>query len=245
MNSWTISDKGIVRRINQDAYYTFCDDAKKLAILIVCDGMGGAAGGETASRLAVETASEYIREGLNEDSYTEEGLTGLLLGASEKANRAVFSESLKRPSLKGMGTTLVAALVTEELTAVLNIGDSRAYLISDGAIKQITRDHSVVEDMIKRGELDRVSARVHPKKNLITRAVGTDINVNGDIFLPDVKEGDILLLCTDGLSNQLEDSELKDDALSSDDLETCCESLLRKTLARGAPDNITVTLFRK
>ena len=245
MNSWSITDKGIVRRQNQDAYFSYCDEARGVSLLIVCDGMGGAAGGDKASMLAVDCVSELILHKLDETEKTEDALAELLRDAVREANRIVYSQSLSEPALQGMGTTLVAAIVTERTAVVGNVGDSRAYLITGSDIRQITRDHSVVEDMIKRGEITREESRHNPKKNLITRALGTDEDVLCDVFRPAILPGDALLLCTDGLTNLLTDEELFREIRDADDLEVCCESLLRQTLARGAPDNVTITLFRK
>jgi len=245
MNSWSITDKGLIRRQNQDAYFSYCDEARGVALLIVCDGMGGAAGGDQASALAVDCISELILHRLDETEKTEASLAGLLRDAVREANSLVYTQSLSKAALHGMGTTLVAAIVTERTAVVGNVGDSRAYQITPSGIRQITRDHSVVEDMVERGELTREESRHSPKKNLITRALGTDEDVLCDIFRPKVSDGDALLLCTDGLTNLMTDEELYREISGADDLEVCCESLLRQTLARGAPDNVTVTLFRK
>ena len=144
-----------------------------------------------------------------------------------------------------MGTTLVAAVIIGDNTVVVNIGDSRAYKISDNRIEQITRDHSVVEDMVQRGDITRAESLTHPNKNLITRAVGTVQSVDCDFFRFSTGEIDYILLCSDGLSNLVSDEEMLYEIVHAESIEFCCEKLLALAIARGAPDNITIVLFEK
>jgi PPM family protein phosphatase len=145
-----------------------------------------------------------------------------------------------------MGTTLVAAIVLEGGAVILNVGDSRAYLISrTERIRQITRDHSVVEDMIQRGEITRAEAKTHPNRNFITQAIGTSDNVECDIFYTPMQKNDILMLCSDGLTNIVDDEIMSHEILKSEDLRVCCEGLVHETVVRGAPDNVTAVLYRK
>ena len=142
-----------------------------------------------------------------------------------------------------MGTTMVAALVVEQTAYLLNIGDSRAYHINEDGITRLTRDHSVVEELVEKGDLTPEQARVHPQKNLITRALGTSRRVKADLFAETVAEGDWLLLCSDGLINEVTDQEIHQEILAGGTPEEICRRLVERTLASGAPDNVTVVLF--
>ncbi len=244
MKSWGITDKGIVRRQNQDAYYTYCSEEERYALLVVCDGMGGARAGNVASKLAAEVFVNTVESGYNEGISVED-MEILMRGAIESANKAVYEKSISAPEFCGMGTTMVAALVTEDNAVIINVGDSRAYLVSKGVMTQITKDHSFVEDLIDRGDISREEAQHHPNKNLITRALGTSPAVKSDLFRVDIQNGEVLFLCSDGLSNELEDFEIMFEFRNCKDLEECCNKLLERTLDKGAPDNVTVLLFEK
>lgn len=244
MNYFGITDKGKVRKNNQDIF--LCEDIRLIdsVLLAVCDGMGGAKSGNIASAMTADVFKDTILE--NIDVFGDaEALAVQMKCAAEKANTVVHEKSITDADCSGMGTTLVAAIVNNEGAVVLNIGDSRAYLISrSNGISQITRDHSYVEDMVVRGDITREEARRHPNKNLITRAVGTSENVLADTFIVSLKEGDRLLLCSDGLSNVVEDEQLCYEILKSDDMEACCNDLVKAALDAGAPDNVTAALIR-
>ncbi|MGM9522086.1 MAG: Stp1/IreP family PP2C-type Ser/Thr phosphatase [Oscillospiraceae bacterium] len=244
MNSWAITDKGIVRRQNQDAYNAFCDNSTGIAVFLVCDGMGGARAGNVASELAVTVYFEEVKKRIQNEMSLED-LSELMRSSLKTANSAVYDLSRSDPDCAGMGTTIVAASVVGSLASILNVGDSRAYHIFDGKIRQVTRDHSVVEDMIRRGDLTREEAMTHPNKNLITRAVGTTPEVECDIFTFDIADGDHILLCSDGLSNLVAEQEILYEVIHAESIEFCCEKLLGLAIARGAPDNVTIVLFRK
>lgn len=245
MKAWAVTDKGIVRKQNQDTYYSYCDDNRKFALLVVCDGMGGAKAGNIASTMATEKFSAEFRNSYDAES-SPENAEAYMASAVENANASVFSASVSNPDYRGMGTTLVAAAVFEDRACIANIGDSRAYYISPRyGIKQITRDHSVVEDLVARGDITRAEALHHPNKNLITRALGTVPDIRADYFYPQIEEGDFLLMCSDGLSNLVSEQELIYEVLRSDSLEEAGERLLQLGFSRGAPDNITIVLFKK
>lgn len=244
MNSWAITDKGIIRHQNQDAYYAFCDASSELAFLLVCDGMGGANAGNVASELATQVFTEEVKRCLYA-GIRAEAAADVMRSALATANGVVFEKSNSDLLYKGMGTTLVSAIVTSGEAIVINVGDSRAYLISNGQMRQITRDHSVVEDMIDRGDITREESRNHPNKNLITRAVGTVPDIACDTFIFDIKKGDYLLLCSDGLTNVVTDGEILKEITESENIEECCEKLLRIALVHGAPDNVTMVLMER
>lgn len=241
MRAWGITDKGSVRQQNQDAYYV--DTAgEKLVLCVVCDGMGGAKAGNVASKLAVDSFVEVLRRRLAEAP--ESSPAALLQQAAETANQAVFHRAATDPDCLGMGTTMVAVLAQDSAAHILNIGDSRCYRITEEGITKVTRDHSVVEDMVARGELSPEAARTHPRKNLITRALGAEEHIRADSYELELKPGDHLLLCSDGLSNLVTDQEMLYEILHGGGAEDCCQRLLDIALSRGAPDNVTVVLLQ-
>lgn len=241
MKIWGITDVGAVRKENQDYFYI--EQAQPdLALCLVCDGMGGAKAGNVASQLAVETFVEIAHD-RSLDQWRSEPEALLNFGCAQ-ANQAIFYRADIDPDCRGMGTTMVAALLVGERAYLLNVGDSRAYLINDGGIRKLTRDHSVVEDLVVRGEITPEQARQHPQKNLITRALGAEPEVKCDLYRCVLEEGDVLLMCSDGLSNTVSDQELLYEVLHGGPAEECCQRLLDIALGRGAPDNVTAVLAR-
>lgn len=240
MNIWGISDVGAVRKQNQDAYYVTTPDAE-VPFAVVCDGMGGAKAGNVASTLAVESFVATLSEGLKPPRREVEPLLRM---AVDRANELVCYRSEMDPDCRGMGTTLVAAVVEPELVRLINVGDSRAYLVNPQGIHQVTRDHSVVEDLVERGEITHEQARSHPKKNLITRALGAEPTVQADLYTLERVEGEFLLLCSDGLSNVVTDQELLFELIHGGPPQDSCRRLLDLALSRGAPDNVTAVLIQ-
>ena len=238
MDVWGITHRGVVRQQNQDAFATRkLEDGRIIAV--VCDGMGGARAGNVASTMAVELfMDQFAREPGESDQER-------LQAAAALANREIFQRSSSDQDCAGMGTTLVAALAGQEEAVILNEGDSRAYHVNEGGIALVTRDHSLVEDMVERGELTREQARTHPHKNLITRALGAEPHLAADCFRQSLVPGDYLLLCSDGLSNVVTEQELLYEVIHGDGADTCCQRLLDIALGRGAPDNVTVVLIRR
>lgn len=241
MRAWGITDKGSVRQQNQDAYYVDTP-AEELTLCVVCDGMGGAKAGNVASKLAVDAFIEALRR-LSVDE-PDGSPASLLQRAAETANHAVFHRAATDPDCLGMGTTMVAVLAQGNAAHILNIGDSRCYHVTEKGIAKVTRDHSVVEDMVARGELSPEAARTHPRKNLITRALGAEEHIRADSYELELKAGDHLLLCSDGLSNMVTDQEMLYEILHGGPAEDCCRRLLDIALSRGAPDNVTVILLQ-
>ena len=240
IHAWGITDKGAVRTQNQDGFYLDVP-SEHLAVGVVCDGMGGAKAGNVASLVAVETFVDALKEmGSQEESRP----AAVLAQAAETANSAVFHRAATDPDCRGMGTTMVAVLVVEDTAYLLNIGDSRAYHIDRDGITRLTRDHSVVEDMVARGDITPEQARTHPRKNLITRALGAEERIRADLYERQLKSGDHLLLCSDGLSNIVTDQELLYEVIHGGEIEECCQRLLDIALSRGAPDNVTAVLFQ-
>lgn len=240
MNIWGITDRGVVREQNQDAFaFERLPDGRIVAL--VCDGMGGARAGNIASTMAVEI---FMEEFFHGQPMKDETNQQRMERSAALANSQVFHRSATEPDCSGMGTTLVAALVDEKEAVILNEGDSRAYHITNDGILRVTRDHSLVEDLVQRGDLTRDQARVHPHKNLITRALGAESRLRTDCFHQALGEGDYLLLCSDGLSNVVEEQEILYEVIHGGDAENCCQRLLDIALKRGAPDNVTVVLIQ-
>lgn len=242
MNVWAISDTGIVRQENQDAYRVE-KPATGQILLVVCDGMGGARAGNMASQLAVSAFGDAVAERLA-TAQTQEEAPAILSDAAALANRTVWTRGCTDPNCFGMGTTLVAALIWQERCYIVNIGDSRAYSVSRSGIRKITRDHSVVEDLVLRGEITPEQARTHPQKNLITRALGTTERVRADLYEEPCEAGSFLLLCSDGLSNVVTEQEILYEIIHGGQPEDCCNRLLDTALQRGAPDNVTAVLLQ-
>ncbi|MCL2819891.1 MAG: Stp1/IreP family PP2C-type Ser/Thr phosphatase [Oscillospiraceae bacterium] len=247
MDLWGITDSGKVRKHNQDVFQMLSNDDKNIAVLVVCDGMGGANAGNIASELAADAFMRYIKEEIESlaDDYSQSDIAVMMTNAVLAANTEVFEKSLEDEEFAGMGTTLTAAISTTHGEVVANVGDSRLYHVTEDNIVQITRDHSVVEDMIERGEITRVEARRHPSRNLITRALGTGVYEPPDIFFIKMNIGDTIILCSDGLTNVVMDNEIQTQLQSGATVRESCEDLVDKALERGAPDNVTVVILKK
>jgi len=238
MKLWGITHQGVVREQNQDAFTCQILPGGE-AILLVCDGMGGARAGNIASSMAVEVfMEEFLRQ--KEETQPRERMER----AAAVANGTVFQRSHDDTNCAGMGTTIVAAMVWGDQALILNEGDSRAYCVTRESISRLTRDHSLVEDLVQRGELTEEQARTHPHKNLITRALGAEPNLRADFFELTIHVGQFLLLCTDGLSNVVTEQEILYEVIHGGPAEECCSRLLEIALNRGAPDNVTVVLLQ-
>lgn len=237
MKLFSITDVGKRREINEDYIYTSKEPVGNLPnLFMVADGMGGHNAGDYASKHAVEKVVEVI-EGYTQETDPE----NILQKAIDDANTYINKMARSDNSLKGMGTTLVAVTVDENYVTVANVGDSRMYIIND-FITQITKDHSFVEEMVDMGEIDREAARTHPDKNIITRAIGVKEYVLVDFFDVTITEKEKFLLCTDGLTNMLKDSEIHRIISESADIEEAGKRLIEAANANGGRDNIAVVL---
>ena len=244
MEYFGITDKGRVRPTNQDIYRLEVRPEKESAFLLVCDGMGGANAGNVASRFAADSFLADAAGAL--DSAPDEIMRHkTMLHALEKANDTVFGLAGRQPEFRGMGTTLVGAFVQGREASILNVGDSRAYLIDGETLRQVSEDHSYVEEMRRLGRISAEDARTHPQKNLITRAVGVDATVDGDLFEVELRDTDILLLCSDGLTGMVEDEKIAEVLAKAGTLEDKGRELLTLALEGGGRDNITVALFTR
>ncbi len=238
MRTFSITDTGVLRNMNQD--YCFSSDApvgNLPNLYIVCDGMGGHKAGEYASRYTVER----IAASVSRSRWTEP--IRILKDAIKKANEILVIEAQEDPEKYGMGTTVVAATLVGQRLYVANVGDSRLYVLNE-KIEQITRDHSYVAEMIRMGKLAPDDERAKTKKNVITRAVGAMEKVSPDFFEVELKEGDTVLMCTDGLSNMVTDDRIHQIVLSFQDTEEIGKALVNEANKNGGQDNITVLVAK-
>ena len=230
MKFYARTDTGRIRPINEDSYYLPTAGEQFCA---VADGMGGHNAGEVASAIAVEVYAKHMRE------HVGKAMPDTLKVAVERANSAVFRESRKDEAKSGMGTTFSALAAQDGRAYIAHVGDSRIYLIRRGAIMQLTMDHTLVEEMVLKGMITMKEARVHPKRNIITRALGTESSVDIDLLQLDLKRGDVFFLCSDGMSNCVMDREILSVAQSVGDWDDKLKRLVGLALENGGPDNIT------
>lgn len=231
------SDIGKVRQNNQDSYAAG-ELPGNVAWAVVCDGMGGAAGGNVASATAVKSISEKIATCYH-NGMSDSSVRNLLLSAVESANAVVYDAAGKNESLYGMGTTVVAVIINSDRVYAASVGDSRVYIVSDNLF-QVTTDHSVVQNMVDNGEITKEEAKYHPKKNVITRALGIESEIRTDFFQEEIdKDKDVVLLCTDGLTNYIDESDLFETVKNSSRYEIA-DNLVKTANDNGGGDNITV-----
>ncbi|MDO5014878.1 MAG: Stp1/IreP family PP2C-type Ser/Thr phosphatase [Clostridia bacterium] len=233
------TDIGKIRKSNQDSYAAG-EFPSGVAWAVVCDGMGGVNGGNIASSMAVKIISEEITSMYTKDM-SDAAFKTILFNSIKKANRQIYDYSIKNKDFAGMGTTVVVCIVKEDKMLIAHVGDSRAYLI-DEDIKQITKDHSVVQELIETGEITPKQAKTFPGKNIITRAVGVSSEVDIDFSVYSFDENKILLMCTDGLSNYVEPSDIKKVTENSDYYEYA-DKLINVANKNGGGDNITVIII--
>ena len=236
MISYAKTDTGLVRRSNQDFLFAADQPVGPLPnLFIVADGMGGHKAGDFASRYVVEHMKEYIE---NSDLASP---VMILRKALEKTNQGLFEEAQGNPDREGMGSTLVAATIEDDMMYVANVGDSRLYLLRD-SLAQITRDHSLVEEMVARGKMERDSESYRSQKNIITRAMGIGNRVEADFFEAPLLECDCILLCSDGLTNMVDDAEISRVLKTTDTLKEKTEALVDEANRNGGKDNIAIVL---
>jgi PPM family protein phosphatase len=236
------SDVGKMRNINQDAVY-YVDD-EKLPIYMVADGMGGHKSGEYASNLSIHVISRMYDEKREAMASGELEIPQFINDAFKAANEKIVKEGAEDETIKKMGTTLTLIIVKEGEAYIGHIGDSRAYMIRGGELTQLTHDHSLVAELLRSGSITAEEARVHPQKNVITKALGTDSDINPDIYTKELLKDDILFLCTDGLTNMIEDEDLKNKILMASELQEMCVLLTNEANELGGPDNITILMAK-
>lgn len=231
-----------MRRTNQDAYAAG-EITGNVVWAVVCDGMGGANGGNIASQTAVKVISEKISNNLVK-GMNSASIKSVLNTAIYKANLNVFDMAKSIEALSGMGTTVVAAVICDDVLHLAHAGDSRAYIINKDGVRQITKDHSIVQHMVEIGQITQEEAKVHPKKNVITRALGVEETIKIDYNELPFEDGDILMLCTDGLSNYIEPGQIID-ILNSSNFYEFSDNLVDAANKNGGGDNITVVVIAK
>lgn len=231
------TDVGMIRSNNQDSY-SAGDLTSEVTWAVVCDGMGGANGGNVASETAVKVISDKLTSGYH-IGMNDNSVKNLIVSAIEAANMTLFSMARNNEELSGMGTTVVLAVRNSDTLYLSNVGDSRIYIVSDSGITQVTTDHSVVQIMLDRGEISPEEAKDHPKKNVITRALGVDPDVRIDYSQEQLNENDIVLLCTDGLTNYVDDETILE-ICRTEDKYKIADKLVELANENGGGDNITV-----
>ena len=232
------TDIGFVRKLNEDYHMNYIAD--DFSLLVVCDGMGGHKAGEVASKKAVETVINYVKENENEN---EKDYENTLIKAITLANEEVYKDSENNSEHRNMGTTIVACLVYDDNAIVANVGDSRLYLYRDGELKQITVDHSLVNDLLSSGTITEEEALDFAQKNVITRSLGIQDTVDIDIFNIKLIKDDLILMCTDGLTSQLENEDIVDIIKKETDLDKITQNLIDEANDIEGIDNITITLY--
>lgn len=242
VNFCTKTDIGNKRSANQDFCGYHVADKYDIAFFLVADGMGGHNAGEIASSIAAITFIDASKEFFDIENIS--GIERFIKHTVKKANILICRRAYDNPALKGMGTTFVAAAVTNDFFVVANVGDSRAYLIDDKQIKQITKDHSYVQYLVEHGLINEVQAQSHPRKNEITRALGASEDVEVDFFTGTYEKGNYLLLCSDGLTNMVLNEEIYKSVAGCSDVYTACEELIQKANDAGGTDNISVALIK-
>ena len=243
MKSFGLTDKGAVRKDNQDSFIIEKCDARDCLIVALCDGMGGAKAGGFASRLSNKAFVSHIYDKISSRFIKSVVYSQLLKDACEVANGVAYEYAHFDENFWGMGTTLVGGVIKKNGNGyIINVGDSRAYLLSPkrNTVEQITKDHSLVQELIDADVITKEQAKYHPQKNVITRAIGSEESVSADYYQFTLRQGEYLLLCSDGLSNIVSDKEILDCACRFDSPEILCRELLDMALSRSAPDNVTV-----
>ena len=235
------TDIGKAREINQDYYY-ISDDTEITQLYILADGMGGYKGGEIASSLAAESAARYIKSNFSSNLIEKEEILKLVENAVEYANMVVYEKSKEVEELEGMGTTLEICLIYNNKAYIGHVGDSRIYRIRKDVIRKLTKDHSYVQKLIEDKKITREEAKYHPKKNMLTKALGCTPYVEPDIRARNFEKGDIFIMCSDGLTNMVDEKQIYD--IVTRDIEKAAEELVNEANAAGGYDNITVIIIK-
>ena len=241
MNIYAETDVGMVRQMNQDAYY-ISEENDNYKLCILADGMGGYTGGEIASRLACVSAADYIKKNFEDGKpYTKEELMQIISDAMQQANAIVYEKSREEKELEQMGTTLEICLIYNNRVFIGHIGDSRIYRIRQGIMRKITVDHSYVQKLVKDGTITKEEAIHHPKKNMLTKALGRVETVEPDVYTKTFIKDDIILMCSDGLTNMIREENIYE--IIKQDKENAIENLVKQANDNGGLDNITVVII--
>ena len=235
------TDTGILRNNNEDTIYVFETEGRLENLCIVADGMGGHNAGEIASRTAVELFLEYFTPRYDRGEF--ENILYLMADAVTYSNAGVYRDSFKDEAYKGMGTTFLCAVIYDGRLNICHIGDSRLYILRDGVLERVTNDHALVADLVMQGKITEEEARVHPNRNVITRSLGTAENVLIDTLERDIKEDDIILMCSDGLNTMIDDNRIERVLKSGEGIEYMVDSLIMEAKFEGGCDNVSVIIM--
>lgn len=235
------SDVGMVREMNQDYYY-ISDEENEIKLYILADGMGGYKGGEIASKLAVNSAKNYIENNFADTPKNKESLIQLIGSSVEYANMVVYEKSKEAPELEGMGTTLEVCLIYNNRAYIAHIGDSRIYRIRKEFMRKITKDHSYVQKLVEDGTITKEEAATHPKKNMLMKALGCNAFVEPDVTIKGFLKGDTIIICSDGLTNMVTQDEIYE--ITTSKFEYAPSELIEKANRRGGYDNISLIIIR-
>ena len=242
IKAYAKSDVGKARDVNQDSFYITEDSFSNIQLFILADGMGGCNGGEFASKLAITCTKSYIENNLSDTPKDKESLIQLIGSSMEYANMIVYEKSLEDKELTGMGTTLEVCLIYNNRAYISHIGDSRIYRIRKDIIRQLTQDHSYVETLVKQGTITKEEAKHHPKKNMLTKALGCNAFVEPDVMVRGFQKEDTLVICSDGLTNMVSQEDIFN--LVTNNFETAPKELVDLANQNGGIDNITVITIK-
>ncbi len=241
IKAYAKSDIGKVREINQDNFY-ISNSLDEIQIYMLADGMGGYNGGEIASNLAIQSAKSYIESNFKEIEKDKDSIIQLLASSMEYANMIVYEKSKENKDLEGMGTTLEIVLIHNNKAYIGHIGDSRIYRVRKSFIRKLTQDHSYVQKLVKDGQITQEQAEHHPKKNMLMKALGCNAFVEPDVMVKGFLKDDIIVMCSDGLSNLVNQEEIYNTVKGN--IEIACKELVNKANDRGGYDNVTVVVIK-
>ena len=242
IKSYAKTDKGRVREINQDSFYITENPFNDVQLFILADGMGGCNAGEIASKLAINCAKKYIENNFADTPKDKDSLIQLIGSSMEYANMIVYEKSLENDEYKGMGTTLEICLIYNNKAYIGHIGDSRIYRIRKEFIRKLTQDHSYVEKLVQEGRITKEEAEIHPKKNMLMKALGCNAFVEPDVMIKGFQKGDIIIICSDGLSNMVTKDNIY--SIVNNNFETAPKELVDIANKNGGLDNITVITIK-
>jgi protein phosphatase len=234
------SDKGLKRKNNEDAFFVMPEES----IFMVADGVGGNNAGEVASRTTVSKIVEYIRGNPVRNIKSSQEVSAYFLKCLSKVNKSIYDLSAYQPENAGMATTVTIVCIAFGYAHVINVGDSRAYFFRDGSLTQITEDHTYVNELIREGVITKEEAQFHEKKNVITKAIGGEEDTSPDFFCQKLKQGDVIILCTDGLHGEIGDENIRLGVMSGGNMPDVCSDLVNKANQCGGRDNITVICLK-
>jgi protein phosphatase len=238
-----LTDIGLVRELNEDTISVPNED-ESMKLFVLADGMGGVNGGEEASKIASKSARDYIKKNFIKIERTKVGLEELIRNAMNYANSKVFEAGNNDPKLKGMGTTLIVVLIYRGRIHIGHIGDSRVYRLRQNVLRQITKDHSYVQELVKQGAITEEEAKTHPQKNALTKVLGCERRIKPDIITKGFVKGDIILMCSDGLTNMVDDQYIYEIIMKNIyDINIECKKLIEKANKNGGKDNVSAIII--